>query len=730
MSRSGNIITWTANRDDPPVSSNSTIELTLNGTLILKSEPLTPTMLIADTSHSASHASMLDTGNFVLIKEGEPIWESFHSPTDTLLGGQKLSNGSELVSRKSEDDHSTGRFRLKMQLDGNLVLYPIHTQDISFDAYWASNTVIGISYDLLVNTSGSLVLVSRNDPKNRTYIGGSSLKHNSSIIYRATLYVDGFFRLFSHVFNESSVGFLSQTSEEWFRPEKQCDVKGFCGINSYCTQNDAQSVCRCLPGTDFQDKNMETHGCVRNFTENFCNDTNAIFKSNASSSNIVSMENMMWLDHPYFRSKMVVKDECMRLCMEDCDCDAALFDPDGYCTKQRLPLKYAGRVFDEQYSAFFKVGMTNLTYYDRKRKPHGSTGETRSNKLNTTLLLVVTLSLVTFSCVTLVITGLFMVKLRDFEYKKLLENPGGLGEELSIRSFSYKELNKATNGFKEELGKGSFGAVYKGVLYRGTKIVAVKRLEKLVDDGEREFRAEMQVIGRTHHKNLVRLHGYCAEESKRLLVYEYMSNGSLADILFRTERRLVWTERIRVALEIARGILYLHEKCQIPIIHCDIKPQNILMDEFWTAKISDFGLAKLLLPDQTKTFTMVRGTRGYLAPEWNKNVPISVKADIYSYGVMLLEIVSCRRNIEVNVSSPEEIVLAAWVYKNFSMGEVEKVVGSEEEVEKKSLENLVKVGIWCIQDEPTLRPSMKSVVMMLEGRTEIAVPPCPTASFT
>ena len=121
----------------------------------------------------------------------------------------------------------------------------------------------------------------------------------------------------------------------------------------------------------------------------------------------------------------------------------------------------------------------------------------------------------------------------------------------------------------------------------------------------------MQVIGKTHHKNLVRLLGYCAEgKSERLLVYEYMSNGTLADRLFKSERLPDWSERVQIALDVARGILYLHEECETPIIHCDIKPQNILMDDFWTAKISDFGLAKLLNPEQTKTFTMVRGTRG------------------------------------------------------------------------------------------------------------------------
>ncbi|EXB54677.1 G-type lectin S-receptor-like serine/threonine-protein kinase RLK1 [Morus notabilis] len=302
-------------------------------------------------------------------------------------------------------------------------------------------------------------------------------------------------------------------------------------------------------------------------------------------------------------------------------------------------------------------------------------------------------------------------------------------EELTLRVFSYNDLKRATNGFSEKLGKGSFGAVYRGSLNKGRKLVAVKRLEKLVEEGEKEFRAEMRAIGRTNHKNLVRLLGYSAEGSKRLLVYEYMRNGSLADLLFSKDSRgLDWDDRVRVAIDVARGILYLHEECKTPIIHCDIKPQNILMDDFWTAKISDFGLAKFLMPDQTRTFTGIRGTRGYLAPEWQKNVPISVKADVYSYGIMLLEIVCCRRSLDVNVSDADEIVLANWVYKCFVSRELNKLVAGEE-ADKKTLENMVKVGLWCIQDEPALRPSMKSVVFMLEGIKDVSIPPCPTSSI-
>ncbi|XP_059431458.1 G-type lectin S-receptor-like serine/threonine-protein kinase LECRK3 [Corylus avellana] len=173
-----------------------------------------------------------------------------------------------------------------------------------------------------------------------------------------------------------------------------------------------------------------------------------------------------------------------------------------------------------------------------------------------------------------------------------------LSQELALRSFTYSELEQVTGGFMEVVGRGSFGAVFKGAMFHGQKVVAVKRLEKVSAEGEREFQTEMKVIGRTHHRNLVRLLGYCHDGIHRLLVYEYMSNGSLANVLFTTDKQLCWNERMGIARNIARGIPYLHEESDEqlihydikPLIHYDIKPQNILMDAYRCAKISDFGL--------------------------------------------------------------------------------------------------------------------------------------------
>ncbi|RWW21331.1 hypothetical protein BHE74_00040988 [Ensete ventricosum] len=406
---------------------------------------------------------------------------------------------------------------------------------------------------------------------------------------------------------------------------------------------------------------------------------------------------------------------CSDACLTDCNCEAALFK-DGSCSKQKLPLIYARRDLSDSTVALIKVMGTK-----------GPTGSTLIKKELSIKILCAIVAVVTGLVTVIVALGFLLYRRQArrntrISRKRELE----LVDEIALRCFTFKELRDATDDFKQVLGKGAFGTVFKGVLPNNDRAVAIKRLEKVIDEGEREFRTEMRVIGRTHHRNLIRLLGFCDEGPHRLLVYEFMSNGSLADLIFQADRHPCWSERTKITLDIARGIHYLHDECEASIIHCDIKPQNILMDNNWTAKISDFGLAKLLMPSQTRTFTGIRGTRGYLAPEWQKNAPITVKADVYSFGIMLLEIVCCRKNMELE-AEVDEIMLLDWVYDCVVTGAVEKLV--PDEVDMTELNRLVKVGLWCIQSEPASRPTMKNVVMMLEGSIDISIPPPPSSRF-
>ncbi|PIN20848.1 Serine/threonine protein kinase/TGF-beta stimulated factor [Handroanthus impetiginosus] len=248
------------------------------------------------------------------------------------------------------------------------------------------------------------------------------------------------------------------------------------------------------------------------------------------------------------------------------------------------------------------------------------------------------------------------------------------------------------------------------------------------------FRMEVATISSTHHLNLVKLIGFCSEGRHRLLVYEFLKNGSLDRFLFTSESEkkvLNWERRYNIALGVARGITYLHEECRDCILHCDIKPENILLDEDYNARISDFGLAKLLNMNDHRHRSMitVRGTRGYLAPEWAANLPITSKADVYSYGMVLLEIISGRRNFEVSSASNNK-KFSLWAYEEFEKGNIEGVVDRrvmDDDVDMIQVERAVQVSFWCIQEQPSLRPMMGKVVQMLQGIGDIHKPPPPLA---
>ncbi|XP_070667308.1 rust resistance kinase Lr10-like isoform X2 [Malus domestica] len=289
--------------------------------------------------------------------------------------------------------------------------------------------------------------------------------------------------------------------------------------------------------------------------------------------------------------------------------------------------------------------------------------------------------------------------------------------------FTSQQLRIATDNFTNLLGQGGFGAVYKGIFSNGT-LVAVKVLNGSSDKRiEEQFMAEVSTIGRIHHFNLVRLYGFCFEKHLRAL--KYMGNGSLDKYLFCSNAVLLGFEKLHeIAVGTARGIAYLHEECQQRIIHYDIKPENILLDANFFPKVADFGLAKLCNRDNTHiTMTGGRGTPGYAAPEVWLRFPITHKCDVYSFGMLLFEIIGRRRNLDNNIQDSQDW-FPRWVWKKFEPGELGElmVVCGIEEKDKERAERMVKVALWCVQYMPEARPLMSAVVKMLEGAVEIPTP--------
>ncbi|KAL2527434.1 Protein kinase superfamily protein [Abeliophyllum distichum] len=296
--------------------------------------------------------------------------------------------------------------------------------------------------------------------------------------------------------------------------------------------------------------------------------------------------------------------------------------------------------------------------------------------------------------------------------------------------YSYADINKITNGFRFKLGEGGYGTVFKGKLSNDI-LVAVKVLNNIKGNGE-EFINEVSTIGKIHHVNVVRLVGYCADGYRRALVYEFLPNDSLDKYISsgKQNHTLGWEKLHKIALGIAKGIDYLHQGCNQRILHFDIKPHNILLDHNLNPRVADFGLAKICSKDQSVvTMTAARGTIGYIAPEvFSRNFGnVSYKSDIYSFGMLLLDLVGGRKNFNARANDSSEVYFPEWMYNQLDKGE-EIEIEIEKDNDTKIAKRLIIVGLWCIQWYPADRPSMKVVIQMLEGENMPVMPPNPFAA--
>ncbi|XP_044461082.1 putative serine/threonine-protein kinase [Mangifera indica] len=286
-----------------------------------------------------------------------------------------------------------------------------------------------------------------------------------------------------------------------------------------------------------------------------------------------------------------------------------------------------------------------------------------------------------------------------------------------VNYFSYKELRSATEDFhvRNKIGRGGFGTVYKGVLKNG-KQIAVKTLSAESKQGVQEFRTEVNTLSNVKHPNLVELLGCCIQGTQRTLVYEYVENGSLDRVLLgatKTNIKLDWEKRSAICVGIAKGLAFLHEELVPHIVHRDIKASNILLDEEFNPKIGDFGLAKLFPDNITHITTRIAGTTGYLAPEYILGGQLTRKADVYSFGVLILEIISGRSSGKANWGGMSKFLLE-WAWQLHEEGKLLELVDSEmEEFPVEDLLRYMKVAFFCAQGAASRRPLMSQVVEML-----------------
>ncbi|CAL5391374.1 unnamed protein product [Camellia sinensis] len=710
-------IVWVANRDTPISDKHSSELKILDGNLVLLNE--SQTKIWSTNQNSTTSNSVLavlgDDGNLILrdgYNSNQPIWQSFDHPAHTWLPGAKLAYNKRtnthqsFTSWKNSEDPSIGLYSLK--LDAN------NSQSVVFwngsKQYWSSGPWNGQISSFVPEVRATYIFnYSYHDNENESYVTYSM--YNPSIISRFIMDISG---------QVQQLTWLESTKQWnlfWAQPRQQCEVYALCGPFGTCNQN-TQPFCNCLTGFNpksINDWNLSDYsgGCVR------------IAKLQCGNTTVANQEKDRFWEIPNVRlpenrQSVVVGGvaECESSCLNNCSCTAYAYDSKG-CSI------WIGELMNLQDGSentlYLKLAAPELS------KPKSEMG--------------IIIGAVVGSVAIVVVMGLMCVHLWKQQnmivatlcllwpntWLSFLHEERMRTVYCSLVAFRYKDLQIATKNFSVKMGGGGFGSVFKGTLPDST-VIAVKKLES-INQGEKQFRAEVSTLGTIQHVNLVRLHGFCSDGKRKLLVYDYMQNGSLDSHLFHEKESKVldWKTRYQIALGTARGLAYLHEKCRDCIIHCDIKPANILLDVDFCPKVADFGLAKLLGREFSRVLTTMRGTMGYLAPEWILGLAITAKADVYSYGMMLFELISGRRNTD---RSEERMVKFFPIWASSVViegGDVLSLLDHrlEKHVDVEEVWRICKVACWCIQDDENDRPSMGQVVQILEGILDVNPSPIP-----
>lgn len=716
-------IVWSAN-DNSPVSRTGSLVIRSNGELSLSNSS-------GINVWPSRPLSRRNTTSLILQESGNLVfgtWESFAYPTTTILPNQNISG--TVLSTKN------GKY---MFVNSIQLIYT----GLPEKNYWSSDSPF-----LNLNGNG-LILKENGRPYFPSDFGDKKFR-------RLTLEEDGDLKLYSY---DTSSG-VGQWTVVWQAVYNWCTISGKCGVNSVCIYDgiqDSSTSCICPPG--FRKVSDNSDSCERkiNITEprntkflrlEYVNFSGGSNETAFQVSNISGCESSCFLNRRclgYF-----FKYDGNNLCVIQ---DSLRF---GYWSPGVKGVFFLKVDNSETEKANF-TGMTNILETScpvnirLPQPPKESKATTRNIAIISTVFAAELISGIIFFWAFLKKYIKYRDMARTFGFEVM---PAG-----GPKRFSYDELKDATKNFSDVIGKGGFGVVYKGNLKDG-RVVAVKCLRDGATTGDADFWAEVTIIARMHHLNLVRLWGYCTEKGKRILVYEYVPNGSLDKFLFtkrqvqnveagdveqevglnlETEEQPVldWNIRYRIALGVARAIAYLHEECLEWVLHCDIKPENILLGEDFCPKVSDFGLAKLKKKEELISMSQLRGTRGYMAPEWLRG-PVTSKSDVYSFGMVLLELVTGKRNYEQENSKVES---DQWYFPMWAFNKVFKEMNVDDVLDpsiKQSYDSrahfdmvnrMLKTAMWCLQDRPEIRPSMGKVAKMLEGTVEITEPETPTIFF-
>ncbi|XP_062106209.1 G-type lectin S-receptor-like serine/threonine-protein kinase At4g03230 [Humulus lupulus] len=739
---------WVANRDRPVTLA---AELTISdGNLVLfdKSNTAVWSTNVSSTSRSSRSvkAVLLDNGNLVLKDTpgpSKPLWESFDYPTHVWLPGakfryNKMTNASQvLTSWKNSEDPTPGLFSCELDpKDNTFMLLWSRTQKYWNSGTWSSSTFSNYptkSFRYIYNYN----FVNNTNESYYTY----SIKEESPVISHLEIDVSGQVKIVNLVSPDTWTVF-------WSFPSQQCDVYGFCGAYGSCNEN-LLPHCSCpkrfkpKSPSDWNSKRDYSGGCIRD-TKLQCEKINGSTIAKGNERDTFLEMHIMLLPENKRAVEAKSSAECKSKCLINCSCTAYAYDTIdcSIWTGELLNLVQLGADDSNRKTLFVRHAVSDhkrllrnwklyivlsgciamfifciagYVYYMRRKIVANKDGFRRNSQINR------------------------IVSSDESERhvsNLLLSSSGQFGEDekrdINIPFVTLESILVATDNFSEanKLGEGGFGPVYKG-LFPGEEEIAIKRLASGSTQGLEEFKNEVLLIAKLQHRNLVRLVGYCVEGDEKLLLYEYMPNKSLDTFIFDGQLCVLlnWEIRFNIILGIARGLIYLHRDSRLRIIHRDLKSSNVLLDEEMNPKVSDFGLAKIFGGKQIEASTnRVVGTYGYMSPEYALYGLFSEKSDVFSFGVVILEIISGRRNTRFS-QSELAMSLPHYAWKLWKENKAVDLMDAtlRETCNVNEFLRCVKVGLLCVEDDPNDRPTMSNAVSMLENEaSSISSPKQPT----